>query len=392
MNNRFFIKKNELLYLILLFLIKFFSICIGSSSLNLSESAIVELNNIYSIILIVLYIGLVLKIIIYDDYTLKSITINICICIFLIFLSMKVNSTELLLGYILIISAKKVPTKKIIFIYCLAVFIGILVVNIGALTGIMNNIISYRNGEERYSLGFSHVNTAGRIYFEFYLSLLMLRYKKINYIEISIGIFLLIFLNSFTDSRSGILAIALTVLLFLIFGGKRKKILDYKIIKKAFVFILIAIPIVSIILMIKYRSTNSFMYKINELMTYRINFWNSYYKYYGTTLFGSSLEGIFWVGDSFVERNKITLDNIYVYYYIKYGIILFLIYFIGKIKMFFISLNTNYREIALAIIILTLYGFVESSCYLPINNIVMLLIVPLISQNNLLKKKCEVDI
>ena len=226
-----------------------------------------------------------------------------------------------------------------------------------------------------YALGYIKSNAAYYMIFVTIAIVLYIQYEKLNfwYFAVSAAVCLLAFEATFC--RTGLIVFfAMWALIILDKLSKNKKYYQLLTMTTAGVFI------ISWIWMVIYKINNTFMFRINRMLSGRIEITNNYYKAYGMTLFPKTVN-IFW------DMNYTTIDNLYMYLFISCGAI-FTILFVywasrSQWKMY---CNGYYREI-IFFTIFAVYAVLEQSPMNPILNPFILFTANLVYKNYTVRER-----
>lgn len=226
-----------------------------------------------------------------------------------------------------------------------------------------------------YAFGYIKSNAAYYMIFVTIAIVLYIQYEKLNfwYFAVSAAVCLLAFEATFC--RTGLIVFfAMWALIILDKLSKNKKYYQLLTMTTAGVFI------ISWIWMVIYKINNTFMFRINRMLSGRIEITNNYYKAYGMTLFPKTVN-IFW------DMNYTTIDNLYMYLFISCGAI-FTILFVywasrSQWKMY---CNGYYREI-IFFTIFAVYAVLEQSPMNPILNPFILFTANLVYKNYTVRER-----
>lgn len=138
--------------------------------------------------------------------------------------------------------------------------------------------------------------------------------------------------------------------------------------------------IISWIWMVIYKINNTFMFRINRMLSGRIEITNNYYKAYGMTLFPKTVN-IFW------DMNYTTIDNLYMYLFISCGALftILFVYWASRSQWKMYS-NGYYREI-IFFTIFAVYAVLEQSPMNPILNPFILFTANLVYKNYTVRER-----
>lgn len=226
-----------------------------------------------------------------------------------------------------------------------------------------------------YAFGYIKSNAAYYMIFVTIAIVLYIQYEKLNfwYFAVSAAICLLAFEATFC--RTGLIVFfAMWALIILDKLSKNKKYYQLLTMTTAGVFI------ISWIWMVIYKINNTFMFRINRMLSGRIEITNNYYKAYGMTLFPKTVN-IFW------DMNYTTIDNLYMYLFISCGALfaILFVYWASRSQWKMYS-NGYYREI-IFFTIFAVYAVLEQSPMNPILNPFILFTANLVYKNYTVRER-----
>ena len=337
------------------------------------------LDNIFVIIYLICIIYLILK----EKYTVRNlITISI-ISIFIFYSAVVTGYSDLLISYLFILAIRDCNFDLIIkHIYKFYVFFFILHIVLTitfSFTGTLTTSVFFR-GVNRYTLGFTHPNTAGGKFFTLTLLYLWVYRNSIDIkrILVLINVNLIVYLLS--DSRTAFILSILSIILFKI--GSKKYVYLHIIINKIALIIFPFLSILIYIFILLYDKSNPIALIMNKLLTGRINLGAYALNRVGLTFFGRFID---FYGDlsqysAMYGLNNFTFDCIYSFFFCNMGLIYIIIlslefYFIAKRKTIYINI---------CIILWSLYGVTEVSCLNVFNCYPIVFIVLLINSKGTL--------
>lgn len=226
--------------------------------------------------------------------------------------------------------------------------------------GLAENVIISRTDsfDVRYSLGFFHPNTLG-----IYVLIILMEYVYLKFDNLSIMSYLIIFLIGFwmfkiTDSRAAYLSILLLILITLCYKEFLYKIKFGKIFKDCLCYLFIILLLISYVLTLNYKYTNSFMKKVNSMSSGRVELANYFYTKYGAKLFGSYLEEV-----DLKDEKYITLDNGYMDLLIECGLLNTILCCILNIICIKKILKEENVPLLICIVILEFYCLMENTIF-----------------------------
>ena len=324
-------------------------------------------------------IHLIIKIL-NDKYNIRQFMMIVLLILLggIIFLYSK--KPTVLISIVAIVFAKNISFDKLIKLVFNVRLIGFILVVSACLTGAIDNIKSYRlldNGEilTRYSLGFSHPNTAYLNFFILVLLYLYIYFDKVRWVNYMVIIIISQIMYTITGSRTGYIIAVLSMFITCIL--KHKKLRNNKIIKIMIQITPIICALVSILGGILYDSSNILFKTMDNLLSGRIQLSNRFLNTYSIKPFGQVIiEG----GD--INGSYLRIDNGYVALLLGYGFFIFILYIVFQTLILKKYIREfKYKEILL-IIIFSIYGITEVYIYNAFINISLLFMSDLLYSNN----------
>lgn len=280
----------------------------------------------------ILFIGL--KIVLYDNYTLKLLlgagTAIVC-SIGTLYSAGYLNVT---LWLFIIMGSKNIPFKKILNVYLLISGAVILLAFVSSLLGVIVNY-KYITDDRGVRQSFGIVYTtdfASHIFFliitAYYLNAERLKFYH-HILTTAAACFIYYFCNARLDSIS----IILTALLFMIGNAmnhprflSRNCRLSWKNSWQAIApFLMLICAVLSFITTIIYTKENFILNTINELLSSRLSLGQNGIKTHGIHLFGKAIEMIGAGGQSAFPEGYNFIDCSYLYITLRFGLISLLI-------------------------------------------------------------------
>ena len=216
--------------------------------------------------------------------------------------------------------------------------------------------------------GFGYIKSNAAYYMIFVTSAIVLyiEYDRLNlkYFLVSTAVCVLAFRATYC--RTGFIVFFLMWLLIAL-----DKVWSYKKYFGLMSFVTAGVFGISLFFMLIYQITNPILFKINRMLSGRIEITNNYYRAFGTTLFPKTVN-IFW------DMNYTTIDNLYMYLFISCGAVITLLFVYWATKsQWKLYREKNYREI-IFFTIFAIYAVLEQSPMNPILNPFILLTANLV--------------
>ena len=297
---------------------------------------------------------LLVKIIVYQKYNIKQfvlISITSAILLISVFFT---RQTTLLPTFLFVVAAKGIDLKKFLKYLFEALFVTVILIILLALMGTIDNPIFQRSGSDviRHSLGFLHPNLLGAQILQICGLFLVLKWEKVKTLDFVFILTLAMVSHTFSDSRTSFYLILLMLFLTLLYKGlykiQKQTILDTIIKYSTFFF-----PAVSILLAHYYQSSHEVFRSLNDMFTGRLALLHRYYQRYGLSIFGQPI---------IINRTQ-TLDNVYAYLAISFGLLTFLLVIIAYYKCIKILIAKRKTPILISIFVFLVSGLFEVSFF-----------------------------
>ncbi len=352
-------EKNQSIFNIL-FYIGYFCLIINSMFYR-----IIGFEKISFLFSITSYIVLSFVILLSFNKVSKKYILFVLFSIIACLISSRLTGNYLPLRFIFVILASKnVEFKKIVKNDMLVRIALMIIVVLCHYAGITNDYILYRSDETiRNSMGFSHPNI-----FSFHLLMITLEFFYLKYTnnrrnklsDYLLLIVVLIIMNVCSDSRSSMLALFVFGILFFFRDAIYKYSSKHKSILFIFGFLFIGFTIVSILCTIFYSPSNSFLYSLDKITSYRLYYSNYFYNTYGFSLLGQKVVTISTEYAMLNGVNALVLDNVYIQLLVRYGVLVYSIFAIMFIKSSYYAFKERNMYMFIIIIVLVLFGLMES--------------------------------
>ena len=244
------------------------------------------------------------------------------------------------------------PLFKISFYLLLIITIVTILL---CMIGVINNVVTARNGVQRYSLGFYHSNVLPQIIL--YLCIYYHIFKK-NITLVSFTVFEVVSILAYIicNSRNAFFAIQVLLIIFIIVKKYRCNRRYIKLLKLIAISSPIIIAIISLLLLYLYSINSSIAITFNDFFNNRIHMCWLYYQY-------QEIKVINFMTTEYFQKIILTLDNGYYYSIARYGVIILV-----PIFMIFISITKgaykrNNGYYLAAIIVLSAVNFIDNGFF-----------------------------
>lgn len=175
----------------------------------------------------------------------------------------------------------------------------------------------------RSSLGYVHPNSFGQSVLSVCTSFAVLRFKKMNLLDLVVYSLALYACYSFADSRTTVVCLLVVIILSIcirIFAGNQAM----RRMSLAACIVFVGMVAFSIYMMLHYNAANQWMNEINGLMSTRFSFAHDYYAIYPPTLFGRRVGSlILYVSADYTQYGP---DNAYVRMLLQDGALVTFVY------------------------------------------------------------------
>ena len=229
---------------------------------------------------------------------------------------------------VLIVGAHGISFDKILKVYLIAALSVLAVTMLLALTGVIENLIYYRNGHQRISFGVIYPTDFSAHVFFLVCGYVWLRERRIRYWEIAGIVLLALFCYWFCEARNTALCLLVLVLLLLYLNVRRalaeKRGRGYRMSKLLSGLLVVSMPLATLLMIMltaAYRDEIPWLVFLNKLLSGRLALgriafetypvtWHGQYVYMNGL--GRSLEG---------PSNYFYLDSSYINILFRFGIL-----------------------------------------------------------------------
>lgn len=295
----------------------------------------------------------------YDSWNVSEIMYTMIMGIIVAIVYFNTGASQPVILFLAVVSSRRIPAevvlRNVFFIQSTILFVNLFLYNIGFLY----NYESFSAAKHAY--GFWMPNQLGATLLQLILIILIWSFdnkfsknKKIEILGYIYFIFILVLLY-LSGSRGGEVGAIIGISVYLI--QKIAQQINFKISKKFYLIIGIT-PLVATILTLNESvyQVGSLLYRLNILLTTRIQLGVQFYTDHGISLFGQK---IMYTLVASMGANYSFLDNEYLVYLINFGLVSLFIYVI----YFMLLVNRAYDDsrfgLLIALISFAFYGFVE---------------------------------
>lgn len=283
------------------------------------------IDNAMVVIIILLFIIDILKT---RYYTLREILICMIIGVLIIYTCLITKNYYLIMSYLLIIASIKKDIRRVVsLIYKVKILYISFLIPLYIILCLTTNYLSsevVKSGRIALSLGFVHANIAGIVLFWMIVEKIYINYENINIITRLNLLFKIILIYILTSCKTVILMGSLFYLLLVVNKRGTNK---YTIFISKYIFI---VSCIFIILSINIYTNQSSIFLdgvkvIDEIMTGRIRIGAKLLSMYDWSFFGQRVELGKIAYDSYYGLNSVTIDGMYIDFFIRSGIVYMLI-------------------------------------------------------------------
>ena len=213
--------------------------------------------------------------------------------------------------------------------------------------GIAPDVYAWGNGEIRHSMGFTNPNTFGLAVAILCMEFLYLSSMKINIVTVIAILALCKYVDVCSKSRTAILIILLG-LLFATFNTVFPMVFKNVKVKTLIRILPILCGMITLFLIFLFFLGNGLAVRVNALFSGRLSFPMVYLQKWPITLWGMDISSV-----------GVTIDNAYVYTWIKWGITGFIFFIAIQTCMLKKCIAINEVALLLVFICFTIYGLSE---------------------------------
>lgn len=318
---------------------------------------------------------LTILIVFLQRYTNKELLILVLISIPFIIGTINSGNNQLMSMLLFIIGAKYADIEKITKMYFHILLVMIPLIIVLCIMDILPDIIIYRGGYIRHSLGFEHPNRLGMRIFQLVACFCYIKrnnkYKWFEYIIISS---LALFVYRVSNSQTAF--IGLIILIIMIMVGN---IYDhYNIRKKRLMVIMtgisIAINCVTVVASFFNPHNNQLFNAIDKFLSHRFIYGYLMYKYYGISIWGQDVQTIIKDTKYAGVYRQWYLDNAYLSILLRFGIVVYMLFSILWIAAIIYYLSNDDYTMVIILFTYSVYGIMTTGFYMMSHNIFLLTI------------------
>lgn len=291
------------------------------------------------------------------------------------------NDLSILIGTLLILDMKGRKARTSIFCVFLTYATCAIAIVTSALCGFIPNkevfgVDPFKvNGVlKRHTYGFMQVNVLGVVLLVLFLCFFVLFVKKLSSLFFLFSLCLCLILYFIINSKTAAFIIPVTIIIYI-------SLLNIKKCLKVFASSLLVVPyIFSMILVFNYSTHNSFLVRINNMLSNRISLAKEIYSSYGFSLLGRNIHLISTVQAKKMNLNALVLDNAYFHLMIRYGLLMticFIILYFAQISLFS---ERKFLKILTVCIVFFLCGISETWMLRTEINFTLLCILPCLNE------------
>lgn len=306
----------------------------------------------------------------------KKINYKILFILIILLISFTITNAKGIVYFVFFLLGAKKEYLKNILVYTFCTY---LIMLSGIVFSYKINIIPqahvYRGDDIRYSLGTVSPNYLMMCFFVLSSIYLLINYKKRIRIYNILGVIILnMLVYCLTDSRAGFFLLLVVIILYVLI---RKNKLN-KIIEKFKVFIII-LPIIFAIISVGIPVLSEYanLDKLDNIFSKRISISSQTINDYGFSLLGKKIE---WVGQQSIDeinnekKEYNYIDSSYLNFAINMGILPFIILIVFLTTLNYTALKENNKSYIVLLIVIEIYGMIDSWLFCIENNILWFII------------------
>lgn len=329
----------------ILFFIGFFLLQLSIILVNV-EFLHAYLNDIKFLSLLILALGSIIKLS-KIKMGFQSFLLIVLLSVVGIYSYYKTEDTLFIKFFLVMLCASNIPFEKLVkYDFTIKLILLFSLLSLYFL-GFTNSFVVMRGDLIRKSFGFYHPNTFAMYLTLIYFDYIYLKRSNIKWKHLLFGIFLVLIILRFSDSRTAILCLSL--FLFFLVGRKVfKKMMKSRVCLLLIKNLFLIGTVVTILFTTMYLNHDLFARKLNELFSYRLYLQGLYLSEYG----------IKWLGNKIIYLY--TLDNAYLRIILNFGV--FISFFIDYIYRNIIKKAYQEKDDILCVIFLIfmIYGLMEN--------------------------------
>lgn len=308
--------------------------------------------------LVVIYIICTVYLIIKKHYKVKTFVLIVLGSLLLLYTSVKINYSDPLITYLFILSIKDIDIDKIIqTIYKYSIIMLVIHALLTLILALMGEISMYTYDMSRgfrYTLGFAHPNTTGRVAFCLTCLVLWIREKKIKKLDVFGLLAFNVVIYSLCKSKTALIISILAIVLYVL--AKQNKYLINKSINFVARFIFPSLSLLLYIAIKSFSNGDPVALLINKILTGRLTLAAYALDRVGITIIGQKIDfyGAIEYSSQF-GLNSFTFDCLYSFLFYNMGILYALVITVLLYKL----ASKNNTKINIFIILWCLYGVTE---------------------------------
>ncbi len=298
------------------------------------------------------------KIILFDRYKPRSFWLMVCMLAVGALIIVASGYTEAFFWIVMVLGAKNVPFKKILQIYLIISVSIVLLAFCASMLDVIQNLQYERDSGYivRNSFGIVYTTDFASHIFSIILVSFYLLKDRLRIYHYIIAIVLAFLVYRFCYTRVDVICILLLIAVFLgVNLWERGRLLSKKFRtgEKNTLVIRWFMPIIAGIMFLVtylYSTDNRLLYRIDKLITNRLQYGNLGLHRYGLSLFGQQAEMVGHGGTTVDLKDYFFVDCSYIYIFIQYGI-LFLLIVLGVYVLCCRKFRTDYYFLAAVVVI-----------------------------------------
>ena len=316
---------------------------------------------------------LLVQILFLQTYTKRELFIIAGITFPIVIATVLSGQRTMLSAWMFIVAAKNVEFKQIIYTAYKILLIMIPMIILLCLVGVIDNRVLMRGSVRRFSLGFSHPNQLGLRIFQLvacHCYVYKDKMREWNYLFILLATFFLIWIP---NSQAAYITMGSLLFILLLYRYiVSKKSMYIELFKKCILLGTFCLSVFSIVFSGIDINKYYILARLDSWLSSRFSVCHKVWSLYGVSFFGQriyvtederKLVGI---------QSPLWLDNAYVSILLRYGILVFLIFFISYLYLIKVVELQQNDVLMIILFLYALYGTIETGLYMITHNIFLI--------------------
>lgn len=341
----------------------------------------VRIEIISNVVSWLIFVLIMIKIVIFQSYKRKELIIIIGITLPIIIATVLSGNRTLLSTWMFIVASKNNDLDEIVHIAYTILKIMIPFVIILCILGFIEDHTMMRGSIQRFSLGFSHPNQLGLRIFQLILCNLYVNREKLGIFNYCYAILTILFTIKVPNSQTAYISLIVMLILLLIYKYiENQKQIFVKIYSGGLLIGTVLLNVFSIFFSFIDVNKNMLLSQIDKWMSGRFSWGHRAWQIYGISFWGQRV----YVSEEEVGKigltSRLYLDNAYLSILLRYGILVFLIFFILYSLLVGKMIIQKRYLLAIILFLYALYGTMENGLYMMSHNIFLIAFADLLYQ------------